>query len=56
MQAIADKDIAYEEDIIKSENSLQSWLRYIDHKIESKAPTTEVRIVFERALNLFSGR
>uniref|UniRef100_A0A915EKA3 Pre-mRNA-splicing factor SYF1 n=1 Tax=Ditylenchus dipsaci TaxID=166011 RepID=A0A915EKA3_9BILA len=49
-----DEDIAYEEDIIRNENSLRSWERYIDHKIKSKAPSKQVRIVFERALKFFN--
>ncbi|KAI1715467.1 pre-mRNA-splicing factor syf1 [Ditylenchus destructor] len=49
-----DEDIAYEEDIIRNENSLRSWQRYIDHKIKSKAPSKQVRIVYERALKLFN--
>lgn len=46
--------MAYEEDIIRNENSLRPWQRYIDHKIKTKAPSKQVRIVFERALKLFT--
>uniref|UniRef100_A0A914D5Y1 BUB1 N-terminal domain-containing protein n=1 Tax=Acrobeloides nanus TaxID=290746 RepID=A0A914D5Y1_9BILA len=49
-----DEDLAYEEDIIRNEYSLRSWQRYIDHKIKSKAPTRQIRIVYERALKLFN--
>lgn len=47
------EDIPYEEDIIRNEYSLRSWQRYIDYKIQTKAPPKQVRIVYERALKLF---
>lgn len=46
--------MAYEEDIIRNEFQLRSWQRYIDHKVKSKAPAKQVRIVYERALKIFN--
>lgn len=39
---------------MRNENSLRSWQRYIEHKITTKAPPRQVRIIYERALKLFN--
>jgi pre-mRNA-splicing factor SYF1 len=44
----------YEEDILRNPHSLRSWQRFIDHKIKTKAPTRQVIIVYERALQVFN--
>jgi pre-mRNA-splicing factor SYF1 len=49
-----EEDIAYEENILRNPYSLRAWQTYIDHKIKTKAPTKQVRIVYERALQVFS--
>ncbi|CAD5235659.1 unnamed protein product [Bursaphelenchus xylophilus] len=49
-----DEDLPYEEDILRNEFSLRSWQRYIDHKIKTKAPSKQVRIIYERALKIFN--
>ncbi|CAD5228216.1 unnamed protein product [Bursaphelenchus okinawaensis] len=49
-----DEDLPYEEDILRNEYSLRSWQRYIDHKIKTKAPSKQVRVIYERALKVFN--
>ncbi|KAI6244079.1 hypothetical protein M3Y99_00078000 [Aphelenchoides fujianensis] len=48
------EDIAYEEDISRNPGTLRPWQRLIEHKIKTKADPTQIRIAYERALQVFN--
>jgi len=51
-----DEDIPFEEDILRNEYSVRHWLRYIEHKNESKLSSKEqVFMIYERALKSLPG-
>ena len=51
-----DEDIPFEEDILRNQYSVRHWLRYVEHKKESKLSTNEqVFMIYERALKVLPG-
>jgi hypothetical protein len=47
-------DILYEEDCLRNQYSVKTWLRYIDHIKD--VPNEKINLVYERALRELPGR
>ncbi|KAF8983985.1 hypothetical protein BGZ46_009026 [Entomortierella lignicola] len=50
---ITDKDVAFEEDLLRNPYSLRHWLRYLDHHASS--PIAQQFVVYERAVKELPG-
>uniref|UniRef100_A0A914VZD4 Pre-mRNA-splicing factor SYF1 n=2 Tax=Plectus sambesii TaxID=2011161 RepID=A0A914VZD4_9BILA len=50
-----DQDLPYEEDILRNPFSLKCWLRYIDHKKQTKSHCRQINTIYERALKELPG-
>ncbi|KAF9896983.1 hypothetical protein BX616_006387, partial [Lobosporangium transversale] len=50
---ITDKDIAFEEDLLRNPYSLRHWMRYLDH--HESSPIAQRFIVYERAVKELPG-
>ncbi|KAI8605746.1 hypothetical protein EDD21DRAFT_110303, partial [Dissophora ornata] len=51
--SITDKDLAFEEDLLRNPYSLRHWLRYLDHHASS--PIAQQFVVYERAVKELPG-
>ena len=49
-----ESDIQYEEDLLRNNFSVKSWLRYLEHK--KSAPPAVRFMIFERSLKELPGR
>ena len=52
----ADSDLPYEEEILRHPYQVKCWMRYVEHKQNTRAPTAAVNMVYERALKELPGR
>uniref|UniRef100_A0A915II81 Pre-mRNA-splicing factor SYF1 n=1 Tax=Romanomermis culicivorax TaxID=13658 RepID=A0A915II81_ROMCU len=48
-------DLPYEEDILRNPYSVRCWLRYIEHKKQTKSPIQALVVLYERALKELPG-
>ena len=51
-----DSDIPYEGEIQRHPYQVKCWMRYVEHKQNTRAPTAAVNMVYERALKELPGR
>ena len=49
-----EKDLPYEEEILRHPYQVKCWIRYIQHK--SAAPKAIINLIYERALKELPGR
>lgn len=50
-----EEDLAYEEDVLRNPYSVKHWLRYIEHKLQTKVPSNRLILLYERALQELPG-
>lgn len=50
-----DLDLPYEEEILRHPYSVKCWLRYIEHKSSKDAKSSQVNLIYERALKELPG-
>jgi pre-mRNA-splicing factor SYF1 len=53
LKLIEERDLVYEEDILRHPYQLKSWLRYIDHHQKAPSSTDKLLFLYERAVQEF---
>lgn len=51
-----DRDIPFEEDILRHPYQIKYWMRYMEHKQSINAPDAALNLIYERALKELPGR
>ena len=51
-----DTDVPYEEEILRHPYQVKCWLRYVEHKQNTRSPPAAVFLVYERAVKELPGR
>ena len=51
-----DSDVPYEEEILRHPYQVKCWLRYVEHKLNTRSPNAAVCLVYERAVKELPGR